>query len=98
MLLARSGDAANMTQITMHYGDQPCRRLIASDWLPDRAGQPTQIQLLASVLRTRRPAQAGRERQPARRRMALTSSRRGGGPAAEHDVGKPVHLAVRPMR
>jgi len=29
----------------MHYCDQPCRRLIASDGLPDRAGQPTQIHL-----------------------------------------------------
>jgi hypothetical protein len=29
----------------MHYYDQPCRRLIASGCLPDRAGQPTKIQL-----------------------------------------------------
>jgi hypothetical protein len=29
----------------MQYREQPCRRLIAAGGLPDRAGQPTQIQL-----------------------------------------------------
>jgi hypothetical protein len=33
----------------MHYCDQPCRRLIASGCLPDRAGQPTKIQLHLSL-------------------------------------------------
>lgn len=32
-------------QITMQLACQPCRRLVASGCLPDRAGQPTQIQL-----------------------------------------------------
>ncbi len=31
--------------ITMHFRHQPCRRFITSNCLPDRAGQPTQIQL-----------------------------------------------------
>jgi hypothetical protein len=34
-----------VTQITMQSDDQPRRRLIASGCVPDRAGQPTQIQL-----------------------------------------------------
>src|SRR5258708_909292 len=35
--------------ITMQTACQPCRRLIASDCLPERAGQPTQIQLHTSL-------------------------------------------------
>ena len=33
----------------MHFRDQPSRRLIASGCVPDRAGQPTQIQLHISL-------------------------------------------------
>lgn len=33
----------------MHYYDQPCRRLIASGCVPDRAGPSTQIQLHISL-------------------------------------------------
>jgi hypothetical protein len=35
----------SVTRITMHFRDQRCRRLIAAGGLPDRAGQPTQIQV-----------------------------------------------------
>jgi hypothetical protein len=38
-----------VTQITMQMACQRCRRLIAADCLPERAGQPTQIQLLMSL-------------------------------------------------
>src|SRR5262245_14321924 len=38
-------DCVSVVNITMQKCDQPCRRLLAAGCVPDRAGQPTQIQL-----------------------------------------------------
>jgi hypothetical protein len=43
----------NVTRITMQIARQPCRRLIGSGCLPDRAGQPTQIVLHLDLDRLR---------------------------------------------
>jgi hypothetical protein len=48
-LLLPHGKLGDVAQITMHFDGQRCRRLIASGCIPDRAGQPTQIQLHISL-------------------------------------------------